>query len=44
LKLFQEKNKMISIEEQTVAAIEIAAIMKSKILANEVQLGVVSNI
>ena len=44
LKLFQENNKMVSIEEQTAAAIEIAAITKGKILANEVQLSVILNI
>jgi len=40
LKIFQEKHKMVAIEEQTRAAIEAAATIKGKILANEVKLGV----
>ncbi|NQV50337.1 MAG: hypothetical protein HQ507_07555 [Candidatus Marinimicrobia bacterium] len=40
LKIFQEKNNMIALPEQTKAAIEIAAEMKGRVLANEVQLSV----
>ncbi len=42
LKSFQEKHKMVSLNEQTSAAIEAAATIKGQILANEVQLGVMT--
>jgi len=40
LKNFQQDQNMIALNEQTRAAIEIAAAIKGQILANEVQLGV----
>jgi capsule polysaccharide export protein KpsE/RkpR len=43
LKSFQKKNNMISLSEQTQAAIIAAATIKGKILANEVQLGVMNS-
>ena len=44
LKLFQEKHKMISISDQSAAAIEIAAEIKAEILASEVELEVARKI
>jgi uncharacterized protein involved in exopolysaccharide biosynthesis len=43
LKTFQEKHKMVSLQEQTKAAIETAATIKGQILSNEVQLGVMKS-
>lgn len=40
LKTFQEDKNMIALPEQTKAAIEIAAVIKGQLLANDVQLGV----
>ena len=40
LKLFQEKQKMVALPEQTLAAIEAAAALKAQMLSNEVKLGV----
>ena len=42
LKTFQEEHKMVALPEQTKAAIEAAATIKGQILANEVQLGVMT--
>ena len=41
-KMFQEEHKMISLPEQTNAAIQAAATIKAQQLASEVQLGVLS--
>lgn len=43
LKVFQQRHKTIALPEQTRAAIETAAIVKGQILADEVQLGVMTN-
>ena len=42
LKKFKEEHNIISVENQTQAAIESAAALKNQILINEVQMGVVS--
>ena len=43
LKVFQEEQNMIALPEQTKAAIEIAALLKGQLLANDVQLGVMAS-
>ncbi len=43
LKTFQEKYNMIALSEQTTVAIEAAANIKSRIIANEVKLGVMGS-
>lgn len=43
LKAFQEEQNMIALPEQTQAAIEIAAIMKGQMIANDIQLGVMAS-
>ncbi len=43
LKTFQEEQNMIALPEQTRASIEIAAILKGQMLANDVQLGVMAS-
>jgi len=43
LKQFQQEQNMIALPEQTQAAIEIAAMLKGQMLANEVQLGVMTS-
>ena len=43
LKVFQEKNKMISLPEQTKEAIAAASFIQAQILANEVQLEVMNS-
>ena len=40
LKSFQEKHKMVALNEQTSAAIDAAASIKAQMLSNEVKLGV----
>ena len=40
LRMFQEENKMIALNEQTSAAIEAAAALKGQMLSNEIKLGV----
>ena len=42
MKSFQEKHKMIALNEQTLATIEAAAVLKAQMLANEVKLGELS--
>lgn len=43
LKIFQEEQNMIALPEQTQASIEIAAMLKGQMLANDVQLGVMAS-
>ena len=43
LKIFQEKNKLIALPEQTNAAIELAASIKTKIMLNEVELNLLKS-
>ena len=40
LKIFQEKHKMVALNEQTSAAIDAAATIRAQMLSNEVKLGV----